>query len=394
MATLIGQEAMFRVEDHQISGEDAVNIIYKPVVAGGDLLGDLRPEARLLALAPTPAPFVLDQDDVIRRARNIFGPRMADFERIAKVFAATGIRTRQTAMPADWYETPRGWPERTQAYLEAGTALFIETTQAALARAGLAAADVDTVVTVSSTGIATPSLEARALAALGLRADVRRVPVFGLGCAGGVTGLSLAGRLAQAEPGSTVLLVALELCTLAFRSDRITKADLVATALFGDGAAAAILRAGGGGGREAPVLEFAHEHTWPNTLDIMGWSVDPVGFGVIFDRSIPPFVTECYGDAVAAFLGAAGLRRDAIDRFVCHPGGTKVVAAIEEALGLEADTFASERAVLRDHGNMSAPTALFVLDHVLHNGFIGRCVLSALGPGFTASFVSLRVAAS
>jgi alkylresorcinol/alkylpyrone synthase len=126
----------------------------------------------------------------------------------------------------------------------------------------------------------------------------------------------------------------------------------------------------------------------------MGWSVDPVGFGVIFDRSIPPFVTECYGDAVAAFLGAAGLRRDAIDRFVCHPGGTKVVAAIEEALGLEADTFASERAVLRDHGNMSAPTALFVLDHVLRNGFIGRCVLSALGPGFTASFVSLRVAAS
>lgn len=371
-----------------------MNVLRNPTAVGLAPLGDLRPKARLLALAPTPAPFVLNQDDVIRRARTIFGPRMADFERIAKVFATTGIRTRQAAKPPDWYETPRGWPERTQAYLKAGTSLFIAATEAALAQAGLAAEDVDTVVTVSSTGIATPSLEARAIGALGLRPAVRRVPVFGLGCAGGVTGLSIAGRLAEAEPGSVVLLVALELCTLAFRSDRVTKADLVATALFGDGAAAAVLCAGGGGARAAPVVEATHEHTWPDTLDIMGWSVDPVGFGVIFDRAIPPFVTERYADAVASFLAAAELRRDAIDRFVCHPGGTKVVAVIEEALGLEAETLGVERAVLRDHGNMSAPTALFVLDRVLRDGFRGRCVLSALGPGFTASFASLRVPAS
>ena len=384
---------MFRVGDDLTSSEGTVNLTEKHIVAGVNRIGDLREEVRLLALAPTPAPFVLDQNDVIRRARKIFGPRMAEFERIAKVFATAGIRTRQSAMPADWYETPRGWPERTQAYLQAGTELFIESAQAALARADLSAADIDTVVTVSSTGIATPSLEARALSQLGLRASVRRVPVFGLGCAGGVTGLSLAARLAQAEPGSTVLLVALELCTLAFRSDRITKADLVATALFGDGGAAAVLRAGGGSGRAEAVLEFAYEHTWPSTLDIMGWSVDPVGFGVIFDRAIPPFVTDCYADAVTAFLKATGLRRDEVNRFVCHPGGTKVIVAIEEALGLEADTLGLERAVLRDHGNMSAPTALFVLDRVLRAGFKGRCVLSALGPGFTASFASLRVAA-
>jgi alkylresorcinol/alkylpyrone synthase len=371
-----------------------VNILTKPVLAGASLLRDACDEPRLLALAPARAPFVLDQDDVIRRARTIFGSRMADFERIAKVFATTGIRTRQAAKPADWYETPRGWPERTQAYLDAGTALFIEAAEAALARAGLAAGAVDTVVTVSSTGIATPSLEARALTALGLRPDVRRVPVFGLGCAGGVTGLSLAARLARAEPGATILLVALELCTLAFRSDRVTKADLVATALFGDGAAAAVLRAGPASdadGIAAPVVEFTHEHTWPDTLDIMGWSVDPVGFGVIFDRAIPPFVSEGYAGAAAGFLKAAGLRREAIDRFVCHPGGTKVVEAIEAALGLEPETLAVERAVLRDHGNMSAPTALFVLDRVLREGFTGRCVLSALGPGFTASFAALRV---
>ena len=374
-----------------------MNILTKPALAGASLLDDPCDEPRLLALAPAPAPYVLDQENVIRRARNIFGSRMADFERIAKVFATTGIQTRQAAKPADWYETPRGWPERTQAYLEAGTALFIDAVEAVLARAGLAAGDVDTVVTVSSTGIATPSLEARASTELGLRPDVRRVPVFGLGCAGGVTGLSLAARLARAEPGATVLLVVLELCTLAFRSDRVTKADLVATALFGDGAAAAILRAGptapDADGFAAPVVEFTHEHTWPDTLDIMGWSVDHVGFGVIFDRAIPPFVSEGYAGAVAGFLTTAALRREAIDRFVCHPGGTKVIAAIEAALGLEPETLAVERTILRDHGNMSAPTALFVLDRVLREGFTGRCVLSALGPGFTASFASLRVPA-
>lgn len=355
----------------------------------------LHDEVRLLGLAPAVAPFTLDQDDVVRRARIIFGPRMSDFERLAKLFENTGIARRQGVRPAEWYHEPRGWPERTQAYLEAGTALFAEAARGALARAGLGAEAVDTVVTVSSTGIATPSLEARACADLGLRRDVRRVPVFGLGCAGGVTGLSLAARLAGAEPGSVVLLVAIELCTLAFRSDRIAKADLVATALFGDGAVGAVLRAGPPlpdiSGAAAPVIEGGHEHTWPDTLDIMGWSVDPVGLGVIFDRSIPPFVRAEYGGAAASMLEALDLRREEIDRFVCHPGGAKVVGALEEALGLAPETLAAERSILRDHGNMSSPTALFVLDRVLRSGFRGRAVVSALGPGFTASFVSLRV---
>ena len=349
------------------------------------------PDVRLLGLAPVEAPFTLDQTDVIRRARAIFGPKMTEFERLAKIFASTGIMTRQAVKPADWYEGAHGWPERTQAYLETGTALFVEAAETALARAGLKPDDVDTVVTVSSTGIATPSLEARALKDMGFRRDLRRVPVFGLGCAGGVSGLSLAARLARAEPGSTVLFVALELCTLAFRSDRGAKADLVATALFGDGAVGAVLGTGRGGQGACPVIEAGHEHTWPDTLDIMGWSVDPVGFGVIFDRAIPPFVTNEYSEALASLLETTGLRRDAIDRFVCHPGGTKVVAALEDALELGSGALDVEREVLRDHGNMSAPTALFVLDRVLRSGFEGRAVLSALGPGFTASFVSLLV---
>jgi alkylresorcinol/alkylpyrone synthase len=240
---------------------------------------------------------------------------------------------------------------------------------------------------VCSTGIATPSLEARVAHRLGFRPDVARVPVFGLGCAGGVSGLSIASRLAQARPGSNVLLVTIELCSLALRLDELTKANIVAIALFGDGAAAAVLRAGDGGNTW---IEDSGEHLWPDTLGIMGWNVDPEGFGVIFRRTIPNFVTAHLRDAVTAILARMGLEASDIGRFICHPGGTKVVQALESALNLNQGALDHERAVLADYGNMSAPTALFVLDRVLKAGPPSRSLVTALGPGFTASCVALR----
>jgi alkylresorcinol/alkylpyrone synthase len=309
---------------------------------------------------------------------------------MALVFASSGIRRRHLAQPLQWYFEPRGWPERTAAYLETAEALFVEAASAALAQAGLTGADVDTVITVSSTGIATPSLEARVLEKMGFRSDVLRVPVFGLGCAGGVTGLSLAARLARAAPGSVVLMVTVELCSLAFRLDQLTKANMVATALFGDGAAACVVRAGGEG---AFAVEGAGEHTWPATLDIMGWDVDPMGFGVIFARAIPPFVHKRMGAAAEKILSGIGLQRADVGRFVCHPGGAKVIVALEAALDLGQGALDVEREVLADFGNMSAPTVLFVLERVLKGAPPDRMFLSALGPGFTASGLSLARAA-
>ena len=173
--------------------------------------------------------------------------RFPEFERFSSIFSNTGIVKRHGVKPFDWYLEPRGWPERTEAFLEGAEALFVDVADKALASAHLAGRDIDTVVTVCSTGIATPSLEARVARRMGFRSDVSRVPVFGLGCAGGASGLSIASRLAQARPGSNVLLVAIELCSLALRHDELTKANIVAVSLFGDGAAAIILRAGDGG---------------------------------------------------------------------------------------------------------------------------------------------------
>lgn len=345
---------------------------------------------KLVSLATAVPPFVIQQRDAAAAAHRGFAGRFGDFERLARVFETSGIRERYAVRPIDWYFQPLGWPERNAAYIEGACQLFVDAAVKALDAAGLAAADVDTVVTVSSTGIATPSLEARVADRMGFRPDIERVPVFGLGCAGGVSGFSIASRLAQSRPGSAVLLVAVELCTLSFRLDELTKSNIVATALFGDGAAACVLRTCETG---IASVEMSGQHNWPDTTGIMGWSVDPQGFGVIFDRAIPPFAEANMQPAIAGILQRAGLGLADIDRFVFHPGGAKVVNALERAFALGQGTLDHERNVLAEYGNMSAPTALFVLDRVIQAGLPPRSLLTAMGPGFTTSCVSLKRAA-
>jgi len=346
---------------------------------------------KLVSVATAVPPYCIEQRAAAAAAHKGFAARYSDFERLARVFESSGILRRYAVRPLDWYFGKLGWPERSAAYLEGGLELFIDAATRALAAAGVAASEVDAIVTVSSTGIATPSLEARAATRMGFRADIERVPVFGLGCAGGVSGLSIAARLAQARPGSVVLMVAIELCTLAFRLDELTKANIVATALFGDGAGACVLRSSAAAG--IAEVEMSGQHMWADTLDIMGWSVDPQGFGVIFDRAIPPFAEERMAPAITSILGRAGLTLADIDRFACHPGGTKVVDALERAFKLGQGSLDIERAILADYGNMSAPTALFVLERLMRSGLPSRTLLTAMGPGFTASCVSLRKAA-
>jgi alkylresorcinol/alkylpyrone synthase len=340
----------------------------------------------VLAQATVVPPHLLQQADVAKRMHSVFKRLFTRYPGLTDVFTNAGIERRYSVRPIEWFDEPRDWPQRTQAYLEGADALFIAAAEKALKRAKLSARDIDVIVTVSSTGIATPSIEARVARQLGFRPEVNRVPVFGLGCAGGVSGLAVGAQLARAQPGAVVLVVVIELCTLAFRLDRLTKADVIAAALFGDGAAAVVLRADGGEG--GVQIGAAREHLWPGTLDIMGWSVDPIGFGVLLSRSLPRFVEERLAAPARRFLKTEGL--NGMTRFICHPGGAKVLASVEAALELQTGTLVDERRVLRDYGNMSAPTVLFVLERALAGGFSGRAILSALGPGFTASFLAIE----
>ena len=343
----------------------------------------------LLSLATAVPPHVVEQSEAKQRAREAFGGNKALFDRLAGVFDNAGIARRHIVAPQDWYMHGHGWHDRNAVYLEAAEQLFIDAASAAIAKAGLSPSDIDGIVTVSTTGIATPSLEARVAGKMGFRTNVRRVPVFGLGCAGGVNGLSLASRLALADPGSLWLFVTVETCSISIRLDSDDPAAIVATALFGDGAAAAVVTSG--------VHSLAHitgtaEKIWPDTLRIMGWDVDDPGLSVVFDRAIPPFIEAELSTAVDEMCEQLGTKRDKIDRFCCHPGGVKVIDAIESALLLNQGELNLEREILRDYGNMSAPTALFVLERLLEQGLPDKVMMTAFGPGFTCAGLLLEAA--
>jgi alkylresorcinol/alkylpyrone synthase len=345
------------------------------------------PPARLRALACAVPPFVLGQAEVAERARHLFASVPgAAFERLMPVFAHAGIERRYSCVPLAWYAAPHGWAERNALYLEHAARLLEAASRQAMAQAGIGPGDIEAVVTVSTTGIATPSLDAVLMGRLGLRPELRRLPIFGLGCAGGAIGLARAAEQARAAPGANVLFLVVELCALAFRKDDVSKSNIVATALFGDGAAAAILSCAGAG----PAITAAGEHTWPNSLDVMGWEVAPDGLKAIFARDIPALVEHKLRPVAAAFLARHGLGLADIAHFVCHPGGAKVIEAFEAAFGLGAGALADARGVLRDYGNMSAATVLFVLARRLEAGAAGRMLLTALGPGFSAGFALLE----
>jgi alkylresorcinol/alkylpyrone synthase len=343
----------------------------------------------LLSLATAVPPHVVAQDDAKAAARRVFGGRKALFDRLSTVFDNAGIARRHIVTPADWYEKSHGWEDRNALYLQSAQELFEEAAASAIEKAGLEPGEIDGVVTVSTTGIATPSLEARAGPKLGLRPDVRRVPVFGLGCAGGVSGLATASRLANADPGSNWLMVAVETCSISIRLDSDDPAAIVATALFGDGAAAAVVRSGA---HCIARITGAAERLWPGTQRIMGWDVEDPGLAVVFDRAIPPFIEENLAAAVDDMLGSIGRTREDIDRFCCHPGGVKVIDAIETALELPQGELNLEREVLHDYGNMSAPTVLFVLDRLIERGLPQHVMMTAFGPGFTCAGLMLEAA--
>jgi alkylresorcinol/alkylpyrone synthase len=336
-------------------------------------------QARLVALKSAVPPFVLEQKDVVVRAGQLFGERR-DVERLMPIFTNTGIDRRYSCVPIDWYNEEHGWQDRTALYVSNAVDLLEKVANALLEEAGLSKDDIDGIVVSSTTGIATPSLDALVIERMQLRRDIRRLPIFGLGCAGGVTGLARAADLAKARPGSRVLFLVVELCALTFRKNDLTKSNFVATALFGDGAAGAILSTEG----EGPAFGAGGEYTWPHSLDIMGWEVEEDGLKALFAQSIPTLVANDFTTILHAFLLRSDLKLADIDRFACHPGGAKVLDALEDAFEIGRGDLTESRSVLRDYGNMSAVTALFVLERMDWRKEDQRILMTALGPGFSA----------
>jgi alkylresorcinol/alkylpyrone synthase len=357
---------------------------------------------RLVAVATAVPEHEAAQADARELVAQLFKGTEAGSARLLAVFENSGIERRRVCMPLAWYTAAHTFEEQNALYIEHALKLGVEAAGRALERAGVTPAQLDHVLFVSTTGIATPSLDARLSLALGCRADCRRTPIWGLGCAGGAAGLARARDLALGDPGARVLLVAVELCSLTFRREDLDKRNLVASSLFGDGAAAAVVegpaverRSPTSPARARRALEIVASHStlWPGTLDMMGWTVSGKGLHVVFSRDIPTFVRERVRPSLERFLNEHGLALDSPMHVAAHPGGAKVLEAYADALGRPPEAFAHARAVLREHGNMSSPTCLFVLERQLASGEIGAgepVLVSALGPGFSAEYVLAR----
>ncbi|MHA1537484.1 MAG: type III polyketide synthase [Alphaproteobacteria bacterium] len=335
---------------------------------------------RLQSLATSLPPYILEQDEVRELARTYEGGGRSSIDRLLPVYDNAGIRKRHSCVPLQWYLEDNDWPTRNRIYIENAVDLLQQTAMRCLERA-----DIDALVVASTTGIATPSLDALLIERMAMRRDVRRLPIFGLGCAGGVVGLARAADVARAHPGSKVLFLVVELCALTFRLGDLSPSNIVASALFGDGAGGVILSTECDG----PGVTASGEHSWRNSLDVMGWKIEEDGLGVLFSRDIPNLVRKRFRPALEEFLRRSELEFSEIDEFVCHPGGVKVIEALEESLDMQNGTMRHARSVLRDYGNMSAATVLFVLERSLEQVSSGNRLLSSLGPGFTAGFLAL-----
>lgn len=349
--------------------------------------------AQILSLATAVPKHRIAQSEAVECVTELF-PSMAHLE---SVFANTGIDTRYSCVPIDWFLEPHRWPDRNEIYQESALALLEDAARKAISGAGLESSDIGAVVVISSTGLSVPSLDARLANRLGLKACVERLPIFGLGCAGGVTGLARAARLASGGTPKNILMLTVELCTLSFRLDDDRKAMFVSSALFGDGAAAVILRHGNAeqehepGPKQSFHIIAAGEHLWPDSEAIMGWSVEDDGFGVVISTQIPQFARNALKSATCEFLDRHGLELNDLAGFVTHPGGRKVLEAIEDTLEVDRAELCHAWDVLRDYGNMSSPTVLFVLQRALVDAKPGIHLMVALGPGFTVSFALLEV---
>ncbi|MBX3467914.1 MAG: type III polyketide synthase [Planctomycetes bacterium] len=344
----------------------------------------------LAAVARALPPHRYPQGEITAALARVLGGDAAARALVARLHRTSQVEARHLALPLDAYADLAGFGAANDAFIRVGTDLAAEALTRALDAAGLRPRDLDVILTATVTGVATPSLDARLVNRLGLRPDVRRVPLFGLGCVAGAAGLARLHDHLRGWPDHVGALVSVELCSLTFQRGDASGQHLVATSLFGDGAAAVV--ATGAPRPGAPRVVATRSRFYPDTERAMGWDVTSDGFRVVLAQDVPALVRERLGEDVRGFLGDHGLTPADISAWVCHPGGPKVLEAAQAALGVGEDALALSWRSLRALGNLSSASVLLVLEDTLRErppppG--ARGLLLAMGPGFCAELVLL-----
>ena len=348
----------------------------------------------ILSVGRALPPNHVDQETLIQALSAYWGKRHFNVERLADVHRAAQVGGRHLALPLAEYVGLDTFRKTNDAFLRVGAEVGEAAIRAGLAAAGLAPGDVDHLLFVTVTGISTPSLDATLMNRLGMKPSVKRTPIFGLGCLAGAAGLARASDALRAFPGDVAVMLSVELCSLTLQREDASVANLVATGLFGDGAAAVVLAGGErAAGSSGPRIVATRSVLYPDTEWVMGWEVVDTGFKVVLSAKVPEVIETHVGRDVDELLGAHGLARGDIRHWVAHTGGPKVIEAFRRAVGIEPAALERSWRSLREIGNLSSASVLFVLGDFLdakdaRPGDYG--LLAAMGPGFSAELLLLR----
>ncbi|TXK18848.1 type III polyketide synthase [Homoserinibacter sp. GY 40078] len=353
--------------------------------------------SRVAAVAPVLPDHESTQEEIAAELGALITPDPARRALLERLHAASGISTRRTVLPLGAYRDLGGFEAANDIWIREGTRLAAVALERALADAGIAPDELDFLLFTSVTGMAAPSIDARLVPRVGLRSDLRRLPSFGLGCVAGAAGLARVADYLDGHPDHVGALVSVELCSLTLQRDDPSMGNLVASGLFGDGAAAAVLvgegrveRMAASVGRPRPRVIGSRSALYPNSEGAIGWDIGASGFRIVLTAEVPVAVEANIAEGVDALLGQHGLARDDIDLWIAHPGGPRVIDAFAQGLQLPDAVFAASRRSLAEVGNLSSASVLHLLADVLDRPAGTRAVLFALGPGVTSEHVLLE----
>ncbi|HEY4602474.1 MAG TPA: 3-oxoacyl-[acyl-carrier-protein] synthase III C-terminal domain-containing protein [Cerasibacillus sp.] len=346
--------------------------------------------------------YELEQETVKDLVKHIFLDEKRLVNRLLTIFENAAIESRQFVVHPDWFQLDHDFKVRNDLYIKHALELSLKAIEDCLIHPDflqqpIPFSTIDHIIFVSSTGVATPTMDVHIMNRKPFKETISRMPLWGLGCAGGAIGLAHAHRILQAQTTKNVLLICCELCSLTFQKDDLRKSNIVGTALFGDGASAALLV-----GKQSPLNKFIKSKSVPvikrtssytikDTENVMGWNIHTNGFEVIFSKRIPKLVHTLFKPHLENFLEESQLKNDDIDSFVAHPGGRKVLEAMESSCSIASAKLRYSYEVLKNHGNMSSPTVLYVLQKWMKDlQTKQKSVLSALGPGFSSELLLLE----
>lgn len=346
----------------------------------------------IAAVSKIELPYKIAQQEVKEQAQIMFSKDFPQTNRLIFAFDNTEIKTRNFCKPLSFYTSTTTFEQRNLEYINTALEYSVQAIEDVLKKTGISTNDITDILFVSTTGLATPSMDALIINKLRLNPHVRRMPLWGLGCAGGVSGMAKANAMAAADPDAIVLLVAVELCSLTLIKNDYSKSNFIGSSLFSDGIAACIVKGDNYGTNEAITYFDASSKLYYDSLEVMGWEFQDTGFKVLFSKDIPTFINEHVLEDITEFLLKHELQLSDIKNFIFHPGGKKVLDAYTDALAVGNDFLQKTREVMNDNGNMSSVTVLYVLEKFLEEGYQdGYGLMMAMGPGFSSEMVLLKM---